>query len=219
MTRPLSTAAAVLGLVLAVPGVAPAAILTVDPARSCYRETQTVFLQGSGFTPNALVDVSREGRSLGRLSADASGAFVGELALPGLLRGQERLTYLARDESNPALTAEATVVASATDVVVRPRNGAPNRRLRIRGRGFFRGRAVWAHVVRMGRGPRARPVRTVRIGRVRGACRKVRARRRLLRARTRPGRYRVQFDTFRRYRRNRAVEYDDLVVRVFRTSR
>jgi hypothetical protein len=57
-------------------------------------------------------------------------------------------------------------------------------------------------------------VRTVRLGRVEGPCWKVRARKRLFKRTTAPGRYRVQFDTFRRYKPNRRIEYDNLWVRI-----
>lgn len=70
------------------------------------------------------------------------------------------------------------------------RAGAP---LRIRARGFFDGRVLYAHVRRGER------VRNVRIGRLRGACRRLSVTRRLFGADARPGTYRVHFDTVRRY--------------------
>jgi hypothetical protein len=106
------------------------------------------------------------------------------------------------------------LLTTATDVRVRPISGAANRRLTIDARGFFGGRTLWAHVVRLGRGARASAPRNVRIGPVRGACRKVSARKRLFRRGAAPGRYRVQFDTFRRYRANRIIEFDDLIVTI-----
>ncbi|MGH2714599.1 MAG: hypothetical protein ACRDM7_12085 [Thermoleophilaceae bacterium] len=214
--RLLSAAVATATVALAAPAAGSAATLTVEPDQRCYRERQTVFLMAQGYTPNGFVDFTREGQLVERLQADATGAISGNLTLPGLVRGQRRLTYVGTDAADPARRAEVTLLASATDVRVRPASGASNRRLTIKGRGFFfGGRTVWAHVRRVGRrgGPPAR-ARTVRIGRVRGACMKVAARRRLFRRSTAPGRYRVQFDTFRRYRPRRAVEYDDLFVKI-----
>jgi hypothetical protein len=209
--KPFLAAAAAVGVAMAAPAGASAASLEVDPERRCYREQQKVSLPGTGFTANGMVDVSRGGRSLGELPADGVGSFQGTLALPGLARGARRLTYVATDKSNPEIKAQVTMLVTATDVVVRPKRGAPNRRLRITARGFFGGETVWAHIRRARKG--ARP-RTVEVGSVEGACRMVRARRRLFRATTAPGTYRVQFDTFRRYRPRRRIEYDDLVVRV-----
>ncbi len=71
-------------------------------------------------------------------------------------------------------------------------------------------------VKRRGGGPvRAR---TVRIGRVRGPCWTANVRKRLFRRGTAAGRYRVQFDTFRRYKPNRQIEYDELFVTITRAS-
>jgi hypothetical protein len=216
--RPLRAAVAALSAALALPAAASAqATLTVEPDRRCYRETQGVFLLARGYTPNGAVDFTREGRLVASLTADPSGQIQGDLTLPGLLTGQRPLTYVATDRTNPALTDQVTLMTTATDVRVGPRSGPPNRRLRIRARGFKGGRTLWAHVRRARRG--AVRTRTVRIGRVRGPCWKVRARKRLFRRTTAPGRYRVQFDTFRRYKPRRNVEYDELIVTITRARR
>ena len=202
---------------LAAPAAASAATLTVEPSKRCYREQDTVFLTAQGYTPSGFVDFTRDGVLIERLQADANGTITGNLTLRGLLSGQRVLTYMGTDVANPSNTAQVSLLTTATDVTVRPVGGVPHRLMTIRGRGFFGGRTVWAHVVRLGRGARASAVRTVRIGRVRGACKKVKAKRRLFRQGAAPGRYRVQFDGFRRYRRNRPIEYDALLVRIFRT--
>jgi hypothetical protein len=222
--RPVGAAVAVVSLALGAPGVASAASITVDPANRCYREQQRVFLMAQGYSPNGFVNFTRDGNMVARLQADPSGAISGNLTLPGLIKGQRPLTYVGTDEGNPSLTASVTLLTTATDVRVKPETGPPNRRLTITGRGFWGGKTLWAHVRRVRRGERARTrararVRSVRIGRVRGPCRKVRATKRLFRRNTAPGRYRVQFDMFRRYRPERAVEYDDLSVRILRPTR
>ena len=212
----LATAAAV----LAAPAAASAqASLTVDPVDRCYREQSTVALVGEGFTPNAPVGFSRNGITLGDpIPADASGQINANLTLPDLVSGQQRLTYLATDGSNPAVTAQIGLLVSATDVRVKPRHGAPNRRLTITGRGFTRagGRSLWAHIVRAGRP--ARTARSLRVGRLHGACKTIKTRKRLFPAGAAAGGYHVQFDTFRRYESTRVVkvEFD---VKVFRTAR
>lgn len=212
MKKPFAAAAAVVAAALAVPASGSAATLEADPPKRCYREQETVHLPGAGFTGNTRVDFFRDGAAIAPeqpIVTDAAGGMLGRLVLPGLLSGQRRFVYTAVDSANPANAAEVGLLVTATDVILRPARGALNRPLTVIGRGFFRGRTLWAHVLRRKR--RGSPaVRTVRVGRLRGACRKVRAKRRLFRRGVSPGRYRIQFDTFRRYRPGRAidVEYD-----------
>lgn len=153
--------------------------------------------------------------------ARPNGGLEAQLTLPGLVSGQQRLTYVATDSTNSALAAQVSLLVTATDVGVGPEGGPPHRLLTIRARGFFRdeqGRGsntLYAHVVR--RGKPARTARNLRIGRVHGRCKQVDARKRLFRRGAAPGKYRIQFDAFRRYQRKRTVEteYD---VTVFRTA-
>jgi hypothetical protein len=216
--RLLRAALAVASLLLAAPGAASAATLTVEPVRSCYRETSRVFLLAEGYTPNGQVEFRREGRLVEALPADGNGTIQAHLTLPGLLRGQRVLTYVAIDRTDPARRARVRLRTTATHVRVGPETGASNRRLRISARGFRGGRTLWAHVRRIDR--RGGPVRTraVRIGRIGGRCWTVRARKRLFRRSTPPGRYRVQFDMFRRYKPHRKIEYDGLVVTITRAT-
>jgi hypothetical protein len=218
--RPLRAAVALASVALAAPGTASAqATLTVDPVRPCYLEQQQVFLTAAGYTPNGSVDFTRDGNLVETLEADASGGIQGTLTLPGLIMGQRPLTYVATDQADPARTAQVSLLTTAVDVRVSPRNGPPNRLLRIRARGFRGGSTLWAHVRRVkrrGGGPVR--TRTVRVGRVRAPCWTANVRRRLFRRGTAPGRYRVQFDTFRRYKPNRRIEYDELFVTITRAS-
>jgi hypothetical protein len=213
--RLLRATVAIVSVALAAPATASAATLRVDPVRPCYMERDLVLLVAEGYTPNGMVDFTREGNLVETLQADAAGTIQANLTLPGLLMGRRPLTYVATDRADPARTAQVTLVTTSIDVRVAPRDGAPNRRLRIRATGFRGGKTLWAHVRRVkrrGAGPvRAR---TVRIGRVRPDCWTTSARRRLFRRGTAPGRYRVQFDTFRRYKPNRKIEYDDLWVTI-----
>jgi hypothetical protein len=211
LKKPTAAGLTIAAVLLAVPVANAQATLSVDPVSPCYREQSIVHLPGSGFTPNAPVVFTRDGAPIGKpISADASGALVAQLRLPGLVSGQRRLTYVATDSTNPALTAPVSLLVTATDVGLRPDGGAPNRLLTIRARGFFGiSETLYAHVVRTGR--RAGPARNLRIGRVKGPCKRVEARRRLFSRGTPPGRYRIQFDTFRRYKPGRAVETEFIV--------
>ena len=217
--RLIRAAVAIASVALAAPAMASAATLTVDPVRACYLEQDQVFLVADGYTPNGMVDFTRDGKLIRTLPANAVGQIQGNLRLPGLIMGQRPLTYVATDQADPARTAQVSLVTTAVDVRVTPENGPPNRLLRIRARGFRGGSTLWAHVRRVKR-PGGGPVRTrtVRIGRVRGPCWTANKRRRLFRRGTAAGRYRVQFDTFRRYKPKRQVEYDELFVRITRAS-
>jgi hypothetical protein len=212
-------AVAIASVALAAPATASAATITVDPPQPCYLEQDQVFLHAEGYTPNGKVDFTRDGNPIATLTANPAGEIQATLDLPGLIMGQRPLTYVGTDQTNPSLTAQVSLLTTAIDVRVSPETGPPSRRLRIRARGFEGGETVWAHVRRVkrrGGGPvRAR---TVRVGRVRGPCWTVNVRKRLFRRGTAPGRYRVQFDTFRRYKPNRKVEYDELWVTINRAS-
>lgn len=205
----------------AAPGSAAAqASLAVDPVQPCYREQSTVFLQGAGFTPNGNVVFTRDGTPIGQpIMARPSGQLQAQLTLPGLVAGQKPLTYVATDSTNSALAAQVSLLVTATDVEVLPEGGPPHRLLTIRARGFFvdgQGRGadtLYAHVIRRGRPARA--ARNLTIGPIKGRCRQAEARKRLFRRGAAPGKYRIQFDTFRRYQPRRTVEteYDVTVFR------
>lgn len=196
--------------------MAAQASLSVDEAGPCYREQSTVHLLGDGFTQNGQVVFTRDGTPIGDpIRASAAGELFPRLILPGLVSGQKRLTYVATDQTNPALTAQVSLLVTATDVGLRPEGGAPHRLLTINARGFFGGSTLYAHVVRTGRHPGK--ARNLRIGRTRGSCKQVEARKRLFSKGTPPGKYRVQFDTFRRYESKREVK-TQFIVTVFRTA-
>jgi hypothetical protein len=196
--------------------VAAQASLTVDEVAPCYREQSTVNLVGGGFTQNGQVVFTRDGTPIGNpIVASAAGELFPRLILPGLVSGQKRLTYVATDQTNPTLSAQVSLLVTATDVGLRPEGGAPHRLLTINARGFFEGSTLYAHVVRTGRKPGR--ARNLRIGRVRGSCKQVEARKRLFSKGTAPGKYRVQFDTFRRFKSKREIE-TEFIVTVFRTA-
>ncbi len=196
--------------------MAAQASLTVDEAGPCYREQSTVHLVGGGFTQNGQVVFTRDGTPIGNpIVASAAGELFPQLILPGLVRGQKRLTYVATDQTNPALSAQVSLLVTATDVGLRPEGGAPHRLLTINARGVVGGGTLYAHVVRTARNPGR--ARNLRIGRVRGSCKQVQARRRLFSKGTAPGKYRVQFDTFRRFKSKREIE-TEFIVTVFRTA-
>jgi len=209
MTRPLAVAVAI--ATLAAPSAAQAASLTAQPAKSCYRSGATVHFIADGFTAGNQVDLSRNGIFFTSIFADGAGRFDAALRLLQDQRREVR-TYTATDSGNQGLSASVPVTVSPVNVGLSPGTGAVSRRFRIHANGFTTGRTLWAHVVHK------RSKRHLKIGRLRGACHDLRARRRLLRKNARFGRHRIQFDTFRRYRANRPVK-TTYTIRVVRGGR
>ena len=162
--------------------------------------------------------VARNDAILGALGASPSGVIGGIFDSGSVSSGDRRDTVTAVDGTNPAIQAATELRVSALALSVRPSGGSPSRPRRVRARGFVGGRTLYAHV-RRGRRYKLR----VRIGRLRGACATVSARRRLLKRRTPVGTYRVQFDARRRYSRCSRVTATRtclvLRVRVFRIFR
>jgi hypothetical protein len=193
--KPYPAAVAAIAVLAAAAPAAQAATLTASPAKRCYRHGEHVLLAGTGFTPNGSVTVERDGTPFQlRPLTDPTGAFPADLKV-AQATGQSTRTYTATDVTDPQLTASTRLTVSAVEVKVRPDNGAPGRVLRIGARGFTDGKTLYAHVIRRGR-----LVRTLRIGRLRGSCGKLVARKRLLARNTKLGDYRVQFDSRRAYR-------------------
>ena len=197
MTRPLAVAVTLAAL--AAPSAAHAASLTTDPAKPCYRSGESLNFVGSGFTPSSTANLTRDGVFVSPIPTDATGQFNASLRLQQD-QGTQSRTYTATDANNPTLSASVPVTVSAVGVALSPRTGSVSRRFRIRARGFTTGETLWAHIVHR------RAKRHVKVGRLRGACHTLRTRMRLLTQSARFGRHRIQFDTFRRYKRDRAVK-------------
>ena len=190
-------AAAVLSLGASAAG---AATLTVSGNKSCYRIGDTLTLSGTGYTPSGPVAVTFEGHGIGTLTADAAGNISTPLLIPQL-RGVDRRALVATDATNPAITATTRFLGSSLLVKVRPQTGAAGRKLRINASGFTTGKRLYAHVLRKGYR------RNVFIGKLKGPCRTLKVRKRVLSAATPNGLYTVQFDTKRRYAKKTKVLY------------
>lgn len=184
---------------LALAPAASAATLQVAPGKACYSSGESINLLGTDFTPEGSANITRDGTSIGPAATDASGAFNGRLRLFHD-RGTDTRTYTATDGTDPSLTASAQITVSAVRVRLTPATGGAGRRLRISASGFTTGKTLWVHVVR------GRSRKHMKVGRLSGRCGRLDARRRLLRRNTRLGTYRIQFDTFRRYRATRPVK-------------
>ena len=201
---------------LASPAVAQAATLTDITNKPCYGTGDGVGLAGSGFSPNGEVTISRDGRALnGGPTANAQGNFAGTATVPVISSRVLTSTYTATDRTNPSITASTRARLSSLRVTVRPTRGNPRRPRRIAARGFTAGgRTLYAHVVR------GRSKRNLRIGRLTGACRTITRRRRIFGPNVRLGVYRVQFDTFRRFKKSRRqrIFFNVTIRRVVRSS-
>jgi hypothetical protein len=196
MTRSLAVAVGVAALAL--PSAASAASLDVVPQKRCYSAGESVNLIGADFTPSGSASITRDDTLLGALNTDANGMFNGVLTL-AQNSGRRTKTYTATDRANSSLTASAQITVSAVRVDITPEEGSPGRLMTIRARGFTTGRTLWAHIIR------GRSKRHLKVGALKGACGNLEARRRLLPRRARLGVHTIQFDTFRRYRADRAV--------------
>ena len=179
---------------------AEAATLSVSGTKSCYRAGDTLTLSGTGYTPGGPVAVTLEGQDLGTTAADAAGNISAPIQIRQL-RGVDQRALVATDATNPAITATTQFLGSALLVKVRPQNGTAGRKLRISASGFTTGKRLYAHVLRKGYR------RNVFIGKLKGPCHTLKVRKRVLTAATANGRYRVQFDTRRRYSKKTKVFY------------
>jgi hypothetical protein len=196
MTRSLAVAA---GLVaLAVPSTASAATLGVSPQKPCYSSGETVDLLGTAFSPLGSASVTRDGTALGSLTTNSTGAFTGKLTV-AQGTGKRTKTYTATDDTNPSLTASVQITVSAVRVDLSPPNGAPGRRMSVKASGFTTGKTLWAHITK------GKSKRTLKIGRLSGACGGLKTRKRLLARNASVGVYTIQFDTFRKYDRKQPV--------------
>jgi hypothetical protein len=198
MTR--SLAVAVGALALAVPSTASAASLTVSPVKPCYSSGETVDLNGLDFSPFGTASVTRDGSPLGTLTSNGAGAFTGHLTV-AQTTGKRTKTYTASDDQVPGLTASTQITVSAVRVDLSPSDGAPGRRMSIKASGFTTGETLWAHVTK------GRAKRTLKIGRLSGACGGLNTRKRLLPRDAALGLHTIQFDTFRKYDRKQDVRY------------
>jgi hypothetical protein len=186
--------------VLAAPAAAPAAAL--DPLEPCYvaaarDRTEPVQFGGSGFTPDARLDIAVDGVVVTRdVPVMLDGTLPpGDVPAPFVREGQRRFTVTAT-EQRTGITAAAVSRVTALDLALRPSRARPSSRVLFHGRGFTDPGPVFAHYL-YGRKVR----KTVRLARPRGRCGRVRVRRvQLPIRRPRVGTWTLQADQHRRYR-------------------
>jgi len=190
---------------------APAQAAVLNPLNPCYASTgpathelEDVVVSGEGFTPTWAVEVLVDGVVIASAPTGSIGEFEVKVDAPYQPRGERAFTIEVRDGATSVATQ-----SRVTDLAVsmRPRRAAPNRRVRLRGRGFMRDAPVFAHYLFGGK-----ERKTVRLGRPSTApCGTFRARRRQIPVKKpRTGRWIMQVDQKRAY----APEPDPVWVRL-----
>jgi len=193
----LAAAAATLA---ATPAGAGAAMLSTDSR--CYQETAEVVVRAAGFAPLSIVSVTRDGAPLGTAQADANGGFENKIVTPELPAGRQQATYKL-SATDTLSTATTRYRATRVFADFAPGKGNPSTlrvRFTVNGFGLLSEKAaVYLHYVR----PSGRVARTVRLGKVRGACGAIRRTkpRRLFPFEAERGEWVLQFDTNKRYER------------------
>ena len=195
----------------ALPAVAAAA--TLEATRSCYPNGTEARLAGSGFAPDSPIRFTVNGRRLKESVVSDSTGDVSVRYTPAHVAIERRLVIRATDEAGTS--ASETIYATPRLRVLTDSRGADDARTWtavFRLYGFGRGRA-YIHYVN----PKGRLKKTVRLGRLRRPCGRLRTDRRRVMPFERPqfGFWKLQFDTRERYdkdtRRKRVIR-----VRIYR---
>ena len=126
---------------------------SVDPVTGD-AETEPISLAGSGFTPNALVNVTVDGVTAAtNVPVDSGGNLPAGGTVPAPLqeKGQRSFTITVTQQDDPAQTVSTTTLVTALAVHARPKKARPSRRIVWSGRGFTMDKPIWAHYVRGGK--------------------------------------------------------------------
>jgi hypothetical protein len=182
------------GAALLVPHAAQAAYLApIDP---CYRSLdeqrrETVPVRASGFTPGEHVNVYVDGVLAQQdVVVLTDGQVSGGVEAPYVEKGERPFTLTVTEVGQPSNTASVMSRVTALSLRLKPRRAAPQRRVRLIGRGFIDGDLVYAHYVRKGK-----LRKTLKLGPPQGPCGRVDVKRRQIPLR-RPalGRWKLQVD-------------------------
>ena len=219
MTARLIPATLVAFAALAAPA---AAAPTMQPLKPCYVSAgeandrrERMQIAGTGFTPNALVDVLIDGVAVASGTADPLGELAASVSAPYQDAGERAFTLSVVERENPAQVASAPSRVTALAMTLRPRQARPSKRVRFRGRGFTGQGPVYAHYVFAGR-----VRKTVRLGRPEGACGTFAVRRRQIPLRRpRTGAWTLQVDQRREYSASPGTNWVRLLIKVRRIFR
>ncbi|HEV7808626.1 MAG TPA: hypothetical protein VGO80_22665 [Solirubrobacteraceae bacterium] len=185
---------------VAAPAASAATLATDAP---CYQETQDVVLSGTAFAPMTPVAISQDAAPFGTADTDAAGAFQRKFAAPELGRSVREQVFTLSGTDSALNTAETTYRTTKIFADFTPDAGDPKTlqvRFSVNGFGLLRNRAsVYLHYV----SPSGKVRRNVRLGKAVGTCGKIRATRlrHLFPFRAERGRWVLQFDTNKTYKR------------------
>jgi hypothetical protein len=180
-----------------VAAVAPAAAqaATVRTDRACYQPGELINVIGAGFvaSKDPGVVVTQDGQTLGTRPTDAAGAFIGATEAPDIGSGEKPTVFTATDPDDLTLTAAATTKLTAL-AASGSLSGRPEKKKRLRVRGFTTDTYLYAHV------RRGRKVRNFRLGKLKKPCGTLRVYKRFFPRNNVPsGTYKVQIDGKRKY--------------------
>jgi hypothetical protein len=188
------------GLLLALPAVSDAA--TLDAGKSCYFNNSLARLSGSGFAPDSPITFTVNGNRINQsVTSDSAGDVLVQYD-PRRTKTERKVVIRATDAEDTS--ASTTLYVTRKRKVTADPDRAPNVRTWeavLRLFGFGRGRA-YIHY----RNPKGTLKKTVRLGRLHGPCGRLKTEKRRVMPFDNPafGVWRLQFDTHRRYRKDRA---------------
>jgi hypothetical protein len=186
-------------LVLAAPAAADAA--TLDAGKSCYFNSTLARLSGGGFAPDSPITFTVNGRQLGEtVTSDASGAFLVRYDPP---RANTERELVIRATDSEGESARTTITVTRKRLVTAKPDSSTNVttwRAVFRLFGFGDGKAFIHYI-----NPNGRHVKTVGIGRLQGPCGSLKTDERRVMPFDNPqfGKWKLQFDTRRKFDRDR----------------
>ena len=204
--------AATVGLAITA-GTAQAATVAIDPVKACYLAGEESGLNGTGYTPSGSVNIAVDGQTVFSEVADTAGNFATGLHF-GRMDAVKTHTLTATDATNPALTATVNFVGTTQQVASKNRNGKPGKKTKLRGYGFIFGKKAYMHV-------RGHGIKTNKfLKRVTAPCGTFTVRKAFVPSSAPVGKYRVQFDHKKAYKKNRpgAIAYELTVFRTFNST-
>lgn len=196
MDHRMLLAPAALVAALALPAAASAATLQVPG--SCAFGGGVAPVAGAGFSPNAQVTLASNAGTTTSALTDATGSFQATVAVPSVSDySTHTFSLTATDSVNPAVTAATSFgVVKEPFATNFPINGRPGSVVRWRFAGFQPGQPIYGHYRYKGR-----TIRNYRFGTATGPCGTLSVMARRLPAKSRPGKWTVQFDQRKTYNR------------------
>jgi len=188
--------AALAGLLIALAAPAAASAATIQVQAACLPNNEILPIVGSGFSPNAGVEVQGLDSSRSYFT-DATGSFQGTFLTPNNTTfTPQAVTLTAVDQTNPAVTATAgfQVVKFGSNA---PLSGKPGATVTWRFAGFTAGKNIYGHFRFHGK-----TVRNYKYGKAQGVCGTLKARARRLPAKSRPGTWILQIDQKKSFNAN-----------------